>query len=107
MTMVRRLVAVVFVGGIAGMVVTNIAGSFAGPLTFGLITTAAALCLIAATTVEVSAVAPRFDDTAAAQLESDISAAVTAGAPEDLVRTMVRHAVSMGADAARNPGPSN
>ena len=47
----RRLVLVVFVGGIAGMIVGSIADNNGIAITFGLITAVAAICLMLVTSV--------------------------------------------------------
>jgi hypothetical protein len=96
---VRRIVLVVFVGGIAGMIVSSIADSTGGALTFGLLTAAAALGLIL-----VAAVAPPGalgaggggDEEAAAAVEQQVADLVDAGADEHDVRHLVRTAVRLG-----------
>ncbi|MFN0089874.1 MAG: hypothetical protein ACKVWR_06310 [Acidimicrobiales bacterium] len=88
----------VFVGGIAGMIVSSIADSTAAALTFGLITAAAALCLMVSTaTVNAlerrrPAAPTRLDEADAAGLEAQIQALVRDGADEDRLRALVRAA---------------
>jgi hypothetical protein len=85
---VRRLVLLVFVGGIAGMIVGSIADNNGTAITFGLITAMAAVCLILVTSVSTATEAVRFDE-----------ARVDAGADEDVVRDLVRDAVLLGRSA--------
>jgi hypothetical protein len=95
---VRRIVLVVFAGGIAGMIVSSIADSTGGALTFGLLTAGAALGLIL-----VASVAPpsalgggRGDEDAAAALDEQVTRLIEAGADEHDVRHLVRTAVRLG-----------
>lgn len=101
-TTVRRIVAVVFVGGVAGMIAMSIGDNDGGAVTFGLICVAGALCLIATTSVHSAAepdVPLGFDDEAAEQLEERISQLVAAGAKDGEVRDLVRLAVRLGRGA--------
>jgi hypothetical protein len=86
--------------GIVGMIIGSIADSNAVAVTFGLITAAAALCLIA-----ISAVAPprrshAISEVDAESLEQAIQALVAGGADEEAVRRLVRKALDVG--RARN-----
>jgi len=102
--LVRWVVQVVFVLGIAGMIVGSIADNNGIAITFGLITAVAALGLVLVTSVSppgslskkgsrrVVEVDPRL----AADLESRIDALVADGADEDAVRKLVGRAVEMG-----------
>jgi hypothetical protein len=98
---IRRIVLVLFAGGIAGMIVSSLAESSGGAVTFGLVTAVAALGLIL-----VSAVAPvqpsggqrggAVDEEAAAEVETRIRRLVSAGADERAVRELVQRAVELG-----------
>jgi hypothetical protein len=116
---VRRLVWLVFVGGIAGMIVGSIADNNGLAITFGLVTAAAAVGLILVTAVagpEAFGKPPRrdgagppvpesapagrrdaaSDEDAAERLEQQIAELVVAGADEGQVRDLVRRAVAFG-----------
>lgn len=100
---VRRLVLVVFVGGIAGMIVGSIADNNGIAITFGLITAVAAICLMLVTSVTVRAgddgTSVVFDDEVAEEMEGRIQALVDDGADERSVRDLVRDAVVLGRTA--------
>lgn len=101
---IRTLVIVVFVGGIAGMIVGSIQDNNGTAITFGLLTAAAAVGLLLVTSVggtDAFAKAPVFDDEAAAQLEIRIAALIAAGADEQSVRELVRESVRLGAARTR------
>src|SRR4051812_49993106 len=105
---VRWVVIAVCVVGIVGMIVGSVADDNGVALTFGLVTAAAALCLIVATAVttptSTSAAAPSaaaptsraFDEVQAARVEELIQRLVAQGVPEDDVRDLVREAVRLG-----------
>ena len=99
---VRRIVLVVCVAGIAGMIVTNIAGSTGGSLTFGLITAAAVLCSLVATAVTSGVTRPTAADAdeLGARVEAGIATLVDAGADERAVRAVVADAVRYGRTGA-------
>ena len=92
----RPACGIVFVSGIAGIIVTSINGNNAGwVLTIGMVTAVAALILIA-----VTAASPRpridvFDDVVAERVEQRIAALVAAGADEAEARALVRDALEM------------
>jgi uncharacterized membrane protein YfcA len=92
------VVLVVFVGGIAGMIVGSIVDNNGVAITFGILTAVAALCLVLATAMQQSPVL-RFDERRAAELERRIGELVTQGAREDDVRELVRRAVQLGRSA--------
>jgi hypothetical protein len=98
---VRRLVLVVFVGGIAGMIVGSIADNNGIAITFGLVTAVAAICLMLVTSVTTATESVRFDEARAEELEGRIQALVDAGADEDELRELVRDAVLLGRTARR------
>ena len=93
---VRRVCAAVFVLGIAGMIVASIADNSGAALTAGLITAAAALCLIVATTVTTGRRPVDDGEVLAEQLEGRIGALVAKGADEAELRDLVRTAVDLG-----------
>ncbi|MBU3702188.1 MAG: hypothetical protein FGM58_09115 [Acidimicrobiia bacterium] len=98
--LVRRIVLVVFVLGIAGMIVGSIRSSNGAAMTFGLITAVAALALVLVSSVTPSAsseaAAPVVDERLAADLEDRIGALVADGADEEAVRRLVGRAVELG-----------
>ena len=89
---VRVLVALVCAGGIAGMIVGSIANNNAVAMTFGLVTAAAALCLIVATAVTK----PTGQDDAGAEVEARIARLVEQGVDEAELRALVRASVQVG-----------
>ena len=103
---VRWVVIGVCVIGIVGMIVGSIGDDNGVALTFGLVTAAAALCLIVATAVTTQtpgapnapSATAKFDETQAARVEELIQRLVTLGVPEDEVRSLVREAVKLGSD---------
>jgi hypothetical protein len=98
--LVRRIVLVVFVLGIAGMIVGSIRSSNGAAMTFGLITAAAALALVLVSSVSPpapsGAAAPVVDERLAADVEDRIGALVADGADEEAVRRLVGRAVELG-----------
>ena len=105
---IRRLVVVVFLGGIAGMIVGSIKDNNGFAISFGIVTAVAALCLILVTSVApadalrkrskdaADAGAATMDTATAADLEDRIAALVDAGADEIEVRQLVRRALQAG-----------
>jgi len=105
--LIRTIVGVVFVAGIASMIVASINDNNGAALTAGLFTAVAALCLIltsalvgptasngAASNGSASPIA--FDPAGAEQLEQRIASVVASGADEVEVRDLVRDAVRLG-----------
>ena len=92
---IRRVLVAVCVGGIAGMIVTSIADSPGGALTFGLLTAAAALGMILVTAVTNGGSALE-DDELGALVEERIALLVADGADERAVRALVRDARRLG-----------
>jgi hypothetical protein len=94
-------VAVIFIGGVAGMIVTSIADNDGAAVTFGLVCAAAAVCLIAITSVSAADTdgSVGFDEQTAADLETRIGRLVEAGADDAEVRDLVRLAVRLGKTA--------
>jgi multisubunit Na+/H+ antiporter MnhB subunit len=92
---VRGVLIGVCAAGIAGMIVTSIADSPGGALTFGLITAVAAVGMILVTAVTTGGSA-RGNEELAAELEERVQALVSAGADESAIRDVVRRAVQLG-----------
>lgn len=103
---VRRMVIVVFVGGIAGMIVGSILDDNGLAVTFGLLTAVAAICLMLVTSVTSRPSSVVFDDARAEQMESMIQQVVRSGADEGRVRDLVREAVLLGRRARAVDGRS-
>ena len=109
---VRRLVLVVFIGGIAGMILGSILDNNGVAITFGLVTAAAALGLILVTSVvdpeafrkpggdpitSVTAADPGPDaEAAGALIEEQVELLITHGAAEAEVRELVRRSITFG-----------
>ncbi|MBS1837944.1 MAG: hypothetical protein JST64_09625 [Actinobacteria bacterium] len=100
----RRLVLVVFVGGIAGMIVGSILDSNGVAVTFGLVTAVAAICLMLVTSVTSRTEWIAFDEERAESMEARIQELLTAGADEQQLRDLVRDAVLLGRSARRVAG---
>ena len=97
--LLRRTVLVVFLGGIAGMVVGSIMDNNGTAITFGIITAVAALALILTTALVSGQPADRFDDERAEAVEARIVQLGADGADESAVRDLVRDAVGLGRTA--------
>lgn len=103
---VRIAVALVCIGGIAGMIVGSIADNNGVAITFGLIMATATLCLILVTAVSGPdgytsgrTHAPITDEVAAERIERQVQALVDAGANEAEVRELVGDAIRLGRGA--------
>ena len=94
---IPRVCAVVFVAGIAGIIIASVNGNNAGVvLSIGLCIVLAAVALLT-----IGAVGGRdridvFDEADAERLEGQVAALVEAGADEDAVRALVREAMRLG-----------
>ncbi|MEY2626563.1 MAG: hypothetical protein RJB08_322 [Actinomycetota bacterium] len=94
---IRVACAVVFVCGIAGIIVSSVNGNNEGwVISIGLTTTLAAIALIIASTVAVRQRIHVFDDVAAEQLEARMAQLIAAGADETALRDVVRQAIELG-----------
>ena len=94
---IRILCAVIFVAGIAGIIVTSIvSNNNGGIITSGLITSIAAVVLLTASTIATNKHIDAFDEVAAEQLEQQVSALIASGADEDALREAVRAAIDLG-----------
>ena len=84
----------VFVAGIAGLIISSVAGNNAGVvLSIGLTIVFAAIALLTYGAVTPKQRIEPFDEARAEQLEGQVAALVEAGAPEDQVRALVRDAM--------------
>jgi hypothetical protein len=91
--LISRACIAVFVGGVAGLIITSVAGNNNGVvLTIGGIIVLAAIVLMTVNTVTVHERIDAFDDAAAEQLEAHVANLVEQGADEADVRTLVREA---------------
>lgn len=109
---IRRLVLVVFVGGIAGMIVGSILDNNGVAITFGLVTATAAVGLILVTAVapaeafrkgavRMTATSSDDDGSDGLLVEEQVERLVAAGADESEVRELVRRSIAFGRGAAR------
>jgi hypothetical protein len=96
----RTTCAAIFVVGIAGLIISSVAGNNNGVvLTIGLITAVAAIALLAASAVARREPIDAFSEADAEQLEAQIQHLVDGGAPETDVRNLVRAAMRLGRTA--------
>jgi hypothetical protein len=98
--LIRIVVIVLCAGGIVGMIVASVAGNNNGwVVTFGLVTAASVLLLMAFSASARSAAADpegRPDEALAERVEGRIHDLVETGADETAVRDLVRDAVRLG-----------
>lgn len=93
----RTLCAAVFVCGIAGLIISSVAGNNNGiVLTIGMTTAVAAIALLAASSVARREPIDAFEEADAERLEGQVQVLVDAGAPEVQVRNLVRDAMRLG-----------
>jgi hypothetical protein len=91
---IPRVCAGIFVAGIAGLIISSVAGNNAGVvLSIGLVIVFAAIALLTYGAVTPKQRIDAFDEARAEQLEAQVAALVAAGAPEDDVRALVRDAM--------------
>jgi hypothetical protein len=91
--LITRACIAVFACGIAGLIISSIAGNNNGVvLTIGGCIVVAAIVLMTVNTVTVHEHIDVFDDAAAEQLEAQVAQLVQQGADETDVRTLVREA---------------
>ncbi len=92
-----RVCALVFVGGIAGIIIASVNGNNAGViLTIGFVIVLAAIALLTMGAVSAKERIDAFDEADAEKLEQQVMALVVAGAAEDQVRALVRDAMRAG-----------
>ena len=100
---IRVICSVVFVVGIAGMIITSIAGNNVGLVnTIGGTTAISALVLLVATISSNTTRPEVFDDAAAERLELKIAALAKSGADEKELRDLVRLATQLREITARD-----
>ena len=93
----------VFVAGIAGMIVTSIAGNNVGVVnTIGGATAISALVLLVATITSNSVRPEVFDEADAERLEQKIAELTKAGTDEAALREIVHQAKRLGETTSRN-----
>lgn len=93
----RTICAAIFVCGIAGLIISSVAGNNNGVvLTVGLITAVAAIALLAASSVVRREPIDAFEEADAEQLEVQMQQLIDAGASEADVRGLVRDAMRLG-----------
>ncbi len=91
--LITRTCIGVFVCGIAGLIVSSVAGNNNGVvLTIGGVIVLAAIVLMTVNTVTVRERIDAFDEAAAEKLEAQVAHLVQQGADEADVRTLVREA---------------
>jgi len=96
--------AIVWVAGVAGMIISSVNGNNNGwVVTFGCATAVAALCVFSATAATRRDRVDVFEDAEAERLEDRVQSLVEAGADESAVRDLVREALRLG----RRKDPSN
>jgi hypothetical protein len=99
---IRIICSVVFVAGIAGMIVTSIAGNNVGLVnTIGGTTAISALVLLVATISSGTTRPEVFDNAAAERLELKIASLSKSGADESELRELVRQAIQLGEKTMR------
>jgi hypothetical protein len=93
----RTICAAIFICGIAGLIISSVAGNNNGiVLTVGLTTAVAAIALLAASSVARREPIDAFEEAEAERLESQVQQLIDAGAPETDVRNLVREAMRLG-----------
>jgi len=96
--------AVVWVAGIAGMIISSVNGNNNGwVVTCGCITAVASICLFSATAATRRDRIDVFEDADAERLEDSVQTLVDAGADETAVRDLIRDAMRL----ARHRGVTN
>ena len=100
---IRIICSIIFIAGIAGMIITSIAGNNVGLVnTIGGTTAISALVLLVAT-ISANTTRPEvFDDAATERLELKIAALTKSGADEKELRELVRLATQLGETTSRN-----
>jgi hypothetical protein len=91
--LITRACIAVFVCGIAGLIISSVAGNNNGlVLSIGGVIVIAAIVLMTVNTVTVNERIDVFDDAVAEQLEAHVTRLVEQGADENEVRNLVREA---------------
>jgi hypothetical protein len=95
MRLLRLVVAAIFVGGIAGMIIASVKDNNNGAVvTCGLITAVTSLMLISFTFSSRQSM--KVDENLARRVEARVNGLVTSGANEAEIRSLVRDAVRLG-----------
>jgi len=98
---IRIVCIVIFVSGIAGMIITSINGNNVGIVTtIGLTTAISALILMTASTVANKRRLDVFDDAKAERIERRIAEMRDKGADEAELRALVRDSIDLGRSAS-------
>ena len=98
---IRIVCIVIFITGIAGMIVTSINGNNVGLVTtIGLVTAISALILMTASTVANKRHLDVFDDAKAERIERRIAELKSNGADETALRALVRDSIDLGRSAS-------
>lgn len=99
-TGIRITSGIVFVGSIAGLIVSSINGNNEGwVVTIGLVSAITAIVLIAVSAATSNRRNPAFVDADAEVVELRVRALVEAGADEAAVRELVRLSLKLGRDS--------
>ena len=94
---IRIVCVVIFVSGIAGMIISSINGNNVGLVTtIGLITAVAAIVLLTASTVGARRRLDVFDDALAERIEGQIVELSRDGADESRLRRLVADSIDLG-----------
>lgn len=94
---IRIVCAITFVGGIAGMIISSIAGNNVGLVTtIGVFSAIGAIVLLATSSIAHRQRMDAFDEAAAEELEHQITALVADGTDEAALRKLVRDATRLG-----------
>jgi hypothetical protein len=92
----RTICALIFIAGIAGLIVSSVFDNNGAVLTIGLVTVFAAVSLLAASAVARREPIDAFEEADAERLEASVQRLVDRGAPEGEVRDLVREAMRLG-----------
>jgi hypothetical protein len=94
---IRTICIVIFVAGIAGMIISSINGNNVGLVTtIGLVTAVAALVLLTASTVGARRRLDVFDDALAERIENQIVELSRDGTDEARLRRLVADSIDLG-----------
>lgn len=94
---IRLICAVTFIGGIAGMIISTIAGNNVGIVTtIGVFSAIGAIVLLATSSTANRQRIDAFDEAAAEQIERQITVLVDNGTDETALRKVVRDATRLG-----------
>jgi hypothetical protein len=98
---IRIVCAITFVTGIAGMVISSVAGNNVGLVTtIGVFSAIGAIVLLATSNVASRRRIDVFDEAAAEQLEYQITSLVASGTDEATLRKLIRDATRLGRSAS-------